>query len=149
MFQTWIIIIRDFAFDINIVITSVTIVFHETIISVLHHSLKQNYKICKNIFYKKFYNNNYETAERVDIFRTNCSLEIFSLFSIRRCKKKKNNRFFQKFSPQQKMSRLIFIVRYNATSTSPPLFRFFLSIPKKISKILSKSRHSPDNFSRV
>lgn len=54
-------------------------------------------------------------------------------------KKKKNNRFFQKFSPQQKMSRLIFIVRYNATSTSPPLFRFFLSIPKKISKILSKS----------
>lgn len=151
MFQTWNIIVRDFTIDINIVITSVTIIFHGTtnyFYSVLHHSLKQNYKIYKNIFYKKFYNNNYETVERVDIFRTNCSLKYFP-FSRSVVRKKKNNRFFPKFSPQQKMSRLIFIVRYNATSTSLSLFRFFLFIPKKISKIFSKSRHSSNDSSLV
>lgn len=149
MFQTWNIIVRDFTIDINIVITSVTIIFHGTTnYPVLHHSLKQNYKIYKNIFYKKFYNNNYETVERVDIFRTNCSLKYFP-FSRSVVRKKKNNRFFPKFSPQQKMSRLIFIVRYNATSTSLPLFRFFLFISKKISKIFSKSRYSPNDSSLV
>lgn len=100
MFQTWNIIVRDFTIDINIVITSVTIIFHGTInyfYSVLHHSLKQNYKIYKNIFYKKFYNNNYETVEKVDIFRTNCSLKYFP-FSRSVVRKKKQSLFSKIFS---------------------------------------------------